>query len=504
MDSTGIAVVQDVEKAPFVYKKALSGPDFIQMGQFDRILFDIEKFPIALGHNRSSTRGMVTDHNAHPFQYGHITLVHNGHIHNADTLPNAKEADCAVDSAKVAYSMFKNGEMETLEMIEGTFVLVWWNSKTQKLNMARNDKRPLWMGYVDKENTMLWASEALMLAWLVERNGGTLEDDTVIYPEISTWYKYDLKDLRKIEKVPFALSQGRRYNQQGHGTGNTSGATTEPWPSGVDMEAWEAEEEAYEAWKAGTSVAEEISQTPSGGTKRSPMVWSGSGAAELDEIRQGLSNQRDKEAKQNGLPTSKRKINRATQDLRKMNVKYREMMACTPVSWTKYPNQQHLGFLMARSRKGGYNVQVIGIHESDFSKFHDKGCVLVDICNVKKDEKGRVYLIGNIHPKMADLLAADANNQELLQESINKEREVELLYDGPGGRRISLAKFVESVKEGCGWCSESIRPDDHSLVLWMADGSAVCATCAKDPQILADIGASITIPGNARHSAELH
>src|SRR3569833_418523 len=107
MDSSGLALVSSADKPPLIYKRALDGADFVKTKPVLRFLNDIDKFSVAIGHVRSATaaRGDITDWNAHPFQYGHITLVHNGHIRNANDLPNSKEADSFVDSAMVAYCM---------------------------------------------------------------------------------------------------------------------------------------------------------------------------------------------------------------------------------------------------------------------------------------------------------------------------------------------------------------------------------------------------------------
>src|SRR5579862_8555722 len=108
-ESTGLALVgQNAKEAPIVYKRAVNGRDFIQLKIVDKYLNDIEKFPVVIGHNRAATtgRGNIVDHNAHPFQYGKITLVHNGHIRNCHSLKGAAEgAGCQVDSAHVAFSM---------------------------------------------------------------------------------------------------------------------------------------------------------------------------------------------------------------------------------------------------------------------------------------------------------------------------------------------------------------------------------------------------------------
>ena len=74
-NSTGIVCVdnQDV----YTMKKAVHSTDFLEMKQANSLLDCVHNKAI-IGHNRAATVGAVTNTNAHPFEHGSITGVHNG------------------------------------------------------------------------------------------------------------------------------------------------------------------------------------------------------------------------------------------------------------------------------------------------------------------------------------------------------------------------------------------------------------------------------------------
>jgi len=52
--------------------------------------------------------------------------------------------------------------------LDGAFSLVWHDTRNNTLNFARNDERPLCLAYA--HGIVYWASEELMLRWLLDRN----------------------------------------------------------------------------------------------------------------------------------------------------------------------------------------------------------------------------------------------------------------------------------------------------------------------------------------------
>lgn len=179
MCGTGIYAYDTKDKEAWVWKRALSGYDFVNTLQFSQFADKANFLPLVIGHNRASTIGAAKDANCHPFVYDHIGLVHNGTLRNYHTLVKGyQEFNHPVDSAYAAYAMAKYGVVETLEKIEGAFVFVWHDMKENTLNIARNSMRDIWY-ITDKEGENLYfASEYQMLDWLLARQN------------FATWGKY--------------------------------------------------------------------------------------------------------------------------------------------------------------------------------------------------------------------------------------------------------------------------------------------------------------------------
>lgn len=475
-ESTGMALVEDKRSAsPIIYKRALNGRDFIQLNKVDKYLDDIEKYPIVIGHNRAATtgRGHIVDDNAHPFQYGKITLVHNGHIRNTLDLPGAVElAQCPVDSAHVAASMEVNGEMETLESLDGGFAFVWWNSVTGTLNMARNTERPLNFVFSDKENTLFFASEFTQLLHLLKEV--PLDEETgLLYPEPWVWYQFDLKNLREYTKTPFVRRHGRR-NTGSKGTIQRGSGAQDTLLADILVEE---DEEAWEAW------AQEQSGRRATGDRTGVPTFERS---ELDEIREDISKQRHKDARQSGIPTSRKRIERAKQELKNMGLSYGHMRVCHPVSWTKYKNQTNLGTVLARTHNGGHMVEVLQVRSEEYSEFSKWGRILVDLVNVRRSSNGSKHIVGVVSQRMKEYLK---RKEENLPVSISREASgaIDRNYDGPGGGKITLDRFIELTSDGCGNCCCDLPPSQHGTLIWVGD-SPLCSECGRDPGVLELVG----------------
>lgn len=153
-----------------LYKKAVEGPEFLEtQGWADtsRGFKDVAKFPnFIVGHNRYATVGTINDENAHPFKHGDITLVHNGTLLDQTLLPDHRQFD--VDSENVCHSINKIGASETIQNLDGAFVLIWHDAKDDTLHIIRNDERPF---HLAKTQSGDWfgASEEAMLMWILKR-----------------------------------------------------------------------------------------------------------------------------------------------------------------------------------------------------------------------------------------------------------------------------------------------------------------------------------------------
>ncbi len=131
-----------------------------------------------VGHNRAATRGGVSVNNAHPFQHGAITLVHNGTLRsNAVTTPYF-----TVDSESIAYALSQADDPVTvLEKLDGAYALIWFDSRDNSWNVARNDERPLVFMTNTTGDTMWFSSEAGILYACTNEDMTDLDPRTHIF-----------------------------------------------------------------------------------------------------------------------------------------------------------------------------------------------------------------------------------------------------------------------------------------------------------------------------------
>jgi len=170
---TGIFGVTEDNKIS-VYKKAVQAPLFIEHKQAKSIMNN-GKNVFLCGHNRWATKGAHTDINTHPFNHKHITMFHNGTLDSTYDLDNGKKFE--VDSESIAYALSNTDHpKEVLEKVIGAFALVWYDTKKESLNFARNKERPLYFAKVKGSNSMIYASEEGIIEWLAYRLKINIED----------------------------------------------------------------------------------------------------------------------------------------------------------------------------------------------------------------------------------------------------------------------------------------------------------------------------------------
>ncbi|MCS5737398.1 class II glutamine amidotransferase, partial [Herbiconiux daphne] len=177
--------------------------------------------------------GEVVDRNAHPFQHGSITLVHNGTLDNQSLLPDHQKF--AVDSENIAYSIDKIGIEETIKKLNGKFTLVWFDAKDQTLNFIRNKDRPF---HFMETSSGDWfgASEEDMLMWLSKRTKGPTAKRH-FEAEVGVQYVFEIANgvFRFKEERKHELPVFRYVYTSGYlGTGRNS-----IWDSNDDDDGWD-------------------------------------------------------------------------------------------------------------------------------------------------------------------------------------------------------------------------------------------------------------------------
>ncbi len=176
-DSTGVFGVLR-NKQVRLAKQAAAPQIFYETKAWDKFITMMTKeMQIVVGHNRSATKGLINNENAHPFLKDNIVLVHNGTLSNHRGLYNTE-----VDSDAICHGFAEKGVEETLNFIQGAWALVWYDMTTKKLYLARNEDRPLTIAHT--EQNLLFASEGIMLQWLAKRNNMEIKDIFHLDPHV--------------------------------------------------------------------------------------------------------------------------------------------------------------------------------------------------------------------------------------------------------------------------------------------------------------------------------
>lgn len=170
-------------------KQPVHALDFLWTKRVQKQISKLHDYNLVIGHNRAATRGEITRANAHPFQDGNICLVHNGTLTDKTNLPD--HLKYSVDSRAICHSMATIGVDATAKLLKGSFALVWVDHKDKSLNFLRNSERPLFFAYSEIEDCLYWASEGLMLDWILNRR--KIYDAEILKLKEDTLVSYTLK-----------------------------------------------------------------------------------------------------------------------------------------------------------------------------------------------------------------------------------------------------------------------------------------------------------------------
>ncbi len=210
------------------FKKAVSGPDFLELPTTKSILSNLKKTRYLVGHNRAATRGEVKSENAHPFEYDHILGVHNGTLTNHHALGGDTHA---VDSAMFYSALSKESTDDLIPRVNGDFNFIWHDDTDDTIHMIKNSTRPYCFAKLKDLDVIVGASEKGMLKWLVARN--RLEIQFCWTPKDMVEYTFHLDgDLsrpttkkHKEYVAPVVQSKINNNKKNAKDTGSKSGIT---------------------------------------------------------------------------------------------------------------------------------------------------------------------------------------------------------------------------------------------------------------------------------------
>lgn len=234
-DSTGACAVFN-DGSVQVAKKATWAPAFIVSKAFSEMRKLVQnKGKIVMGHNRKATVGNIVSANAHPFiVQNELVLMHNGslttHKHLAETEVDS-EAIAQYIHDKWTADVSNEEKSEILAHIGGAWALVWYDLRTEKLNIVRNHQRPL--SYMWYGGTLVWASEEDMLKLVVKRNNLGTHADIKNLPAY-TLLTFDGQELQEVAlpQAPFYPKPATTIVHQRSDTGYNNGKVCASPPHG--------------------------------------------------------------------------------------------------------------------------------------------------------------------------------------------------------------------------------------------------------------------------------
>jgi predicted glutamine amidotransferase len=174
-----------------VEKKATDAVSFMkQSANFQKNGMTYANYIALLGHNRYATVGSVNDANAHPFVANHVIGMHNGTLDKySSTDKNLDKYD--VDSEALFNSLSEKPLRDTMKEVSGAYSLVWIDKEQNRIHFLRNSERPLSFCYVNDRKTLLYASESWMLIAAIDRHD--LQEESEIFntkPNIHYFWDY--------------------------------------------------------------------------------------------------------------------------------------------------------------------------------------------------------------------------------------------------------------------------------------------------------------------------
>lgn len=207
------------------YAKSVGNPyDFIDNPATQPIWNKmVRKWKYVVGHGRQATRGKVSPENAHPFQVGHITMVHNGTVWGSDKVDTMKHD---VDSNAIAHALAEHPAEEVLSDINGAYAIVWHNAITKRLSLVRNKERPLAIGLDVENKRVMFASEKNMLHMVAMRRDIKFKElfyipEDTIFSFNKDSYEYDEikvpKKTAKIYSLPAVKEEPKKTTSAGYG-----------------------------------------------------------------------------------------------------------------------------------------------------------------------------------------------------------------------------------------------------------------------------------------------
>lgn len=460
MDGTGIALIpKSKEERPEVYKKAMNGADFSQLNKTHRLVDKIGGSDGIIAHNRSWTRGTAHDNNSHPFQHGHITLVHNGTVTNYHSL--SKNFKGVVDSDGIAHALAEREPEDVLPDLDGGFSLVWWDSRDKSLHFARNDQKPMWWHWSHDKKVLIYASEYEMIWWMARRNAIKL-DDTVYWTTPMNHYIFNNSSASEVADVRPFQRKITVFTPRGRDSTNGTNASAPPWKSGG-------------GWP----------DRPGRDASNSPRS-------------KNLSTEHD-QAVRRVLQTCGN-LNRAMELVRLAQIRNLHIsgkLACVPKKWIPYKdNKQRKGMIECMHKSTGQVILLHSYTEKQFNELYKKNTIWTWVTNyvsttAHKGAAPLVKFIGILDRVTAqDMKSTDVSYYDEAKGSKSDVADEGELLPGPDGMKLNLIGWMGMTNKGCAQCCERVVKTEAPKVIWLEGTGNIddhlCPSCANSPSVIKD------------------
>lgn len=427
-DSTGIFAVPKTLSEPVeVYKRALTAYDFIETNQYSRFKARFKDLKFIAGHNRASTRGASNDANAHPFQHGNITMIHNGTLTGHNALIKGSET-FTVDSEALCYAFDEQGAEEVIPKINGAFALIWHNADDDSINFIRNDARPFYLAKVKNENAVIGASEVKMLEWIADRND--IEHEAPFQPAAGVLMSFTDTFNKPNRQVKLALRPPPAPARSTYYYGNSAWDDDESW--GMNKKSSNASRRKSQQSHTRFTLAQTNFKKSLEIVNDQEIVFT------LDKVI--LYN--------SSLSTTGKLFGTYTS---KDGNSY-------PVRNYTVPVKDLKGFKIGDKLKG----KVYEAFRNSENHHHSQQPFYISVKGVQKTTS---IIKHKSLPNMVD------TNPIIVGGDLNK-------YYGPQGHKITKVKFDKLTKEGCVVCSANVFAHDHKNTLWTSANQPICKECS--------------------------
>jgi len=425
-------------------KQAVPGYEFISNTTFvEQWLDQAIEYETMIGHNRAATIGSVTTDNAHPFEHGPVTLVHNGTLRDTGPLEHQQD-DIEVDSSLIAYnlSLAEPGDAAgVLGQLDGAYALVWTDERDDSINIVRNGQRPLHMAATRDDSTLYFMSEGAMLEMLLDRN--KVSYDTIHQLGVHKWLKFTGSDLMPEVKtvVPFTRP-------------------VTPYRT-------------YPTYAGGYADA-----TRAGSPAPAPQITANR------DLRLPLANNRKVEQ-----PAA------FAETLSWFDLNIKDELEFDPDCFYGYPRSRHAtgkglplgdvqGEVWVPDLQEWTDARLIGVGERLFEVYNHRTWTVRPVCVTWEKD------VMTIHCKfVAPLVTAEARalNAETSTALDDTQWDFEEddplgMYLGPNGNYVTEYRAKELLEHGCGMCSKDLRVQDMAEYDWVGElrNMPLCPDCQTD------------------------